>query len=354
MRIPDRLQPLLDVGVINAVLRPLMSGKEAAVYLVDTDDGLAVAKVYKEASQRSFKHRADYTEGRKVRNSRSQRAMAKRSKFGREQVEAAWRAAEVDAIHRCHDAGVRVPTPLAFVDGVLVMELIVGEDGAPAPRLVDVTLDQDEAEQVFETLLRDMIRMLLAGVVHGDLSDFNVLMGPDGPVIIDLPQATDPAFNNNARKLFVRDVRNVSSFLARFSSRLKKVRYGEEVWALYEKNQLRVDSKLTGRAPKDTRKAQVNSLLAEMEELEREADRRREAAGIKRKKKFERPAVTAPPPAPLPPSDSKKKRRRKRKNKGSDGAGPPAQAPRSAPRDPAPRPADPLDDLDAFLVIEDD
>lgn len=351
MHVPDRLAPLIELGVITEVLRPLMSGKEAAVYLVDTPDGVRVAKVYKEATQRSFKHRADYTEGRKVRNSRTQRAMAKRSKYGAEQVEAAWQRAEVDAIYRCREAGVRVPEPFAFVDGVLVMELVADDEGEPAPRLVDVELDPRDAQDLFETLLRDMIRMLLAGVVHGDLSDFNILLASDGPVIIDLPQATDPAFNNNARKLFVRDVDNVTRFLARYAPHLEETRYGLEVWDLYERNLLAEDTPLTGRAPKrkKTKASATSALLEEIEFLEREARERREKAGIVRKAKFEPPKPTSPPPKPLDAAPSKRKRRRKKRRGDGDGS-PPQGAP---PKAPTPPPL-PMDDLDAFLLVDDD
>jgi RIO kinase 1 len=300
MRTPERLVPLIDQGVIEEVVRPLMSGKEAAVYLVVADGKLCVAKVYKEAEHRSFKNRADYIEGRTHKNTRSQRAMQKRSKFGREEIEAAWRSAEVDAIYRLRDAGVRVPEPYAYVDGVLVMELIAGPDGEPAPRLVDLTLTPEEAHALFHQVLREVVRMLCAGLVHGDLSDFNVLLGVDGPVVIDFPQAIDPAANLSARKLLVRDVRNLTSFLARHAPDLKSTKYGEEMWALYERNELHPDTKLTGKFKGDDRKADTRSLLDEIEEIEREARKRREALGLPPMRPARQPTLpSGPPPKPV-------------------------------------------------------
>ncbi len=280
MRVPSRLEPLVDQGVIDEVLRPLMSGKEAEVFLVLAGGEQRVAKIYKEAENRSFKQRAEYTEGRRTRNSRGERAMASRSAFGREQEEEAWRTAEVDAIYRLREAGVRVPEPYDFVDGVLVMELISTEDGEPAPRLVDMTFTPAEAKAVFNTLLREVVKMLCAGLVHGDLSDFNVLIGPEGPVIIDFPQAVDPARNNNARKLLVRDVRNLQSFLARYAPDLKQMKYGEEMWALYENNALMPDTVLTGRFKGSDRKADTRSVLDEIADSIREERARREALGL--------------------------------------------------------------------------
>jgi RIO kinase 1 len=293
MASPDRLLPLIDLGAIDEVLRPLMSGKEADVFLVIARGRQAVAKVYKEASQRSFKHRADYTEGRKTRNTRTQRAIEKKSKFGREQLEAAWRNTEVDVIYRLRAAGVTVPEPYEFVDGVLVMELVADSDGRPAPRLIDTPLDEALARKLFKRLSREIIRMLLAGVVHGDLSDFNILLGHDGPVIIDFPQAVDPAFNQSAKRLFVRDVDNLTRFLARGAPELRDTHYGAEIWHLYESGTLTEDSPLTGKAPKSKGKASPDALLREFAALEAESRARREQAGVPRKTKFERPTITA-------------------------------------------------------------
>jgi len=270
----------MEMGVVDEVIRPLMSGKEAEVFLVRKGEHERVAKIYKEASRRSFKHRAEYTEGRKVRNTRQARAMAKNSRFGREQTEAAWRSAEVDAIYKLQAADVRVPQPFDYVEGVLVMELVRGEDGGPAPRLVDVELEPKEAEEMFHVLIREVVKMLCAGIVHGDLSDFNVLLGPDGPVIIDFPQAVDPASNNNARKLLIRDVRNLTSFFGRYTRKLRGTRYGDEMWALYEGNRLTPETKLTGRYKGSSHKADTQSLLDEIAAIERDVRKRREALGL--------------------------------------------------------------------------
>ena len=275
MKIPARLEPLLDVGIIDDVIRPLMSGKEAAVYLVAARGEVRVAKVYKDAQKRSFKHRSDYTEGRKVRNSRRQRAMEKRSKYGREETEAAWRTSEVDAIRRLRAADVLVPEPFEFYEGVLIMELIEGEPGLPAPRLVDVSLTAKDARSLHRILLIEIVKMLCAGVVHGDLSDFNVLLRPDGPVIIDFPQAVDPSFNNNAKKLFIRDVDNISSFLARFAPELGRKRYGKEIWQLYERGELDPEVELTGAFQESTRSANVGAILDEIDAARDEALRKR-------------------------------------------------------------------------------
>ncbi|MCO4747013.1 MAG: phosphotransferase [Proteobacteria bacterium] len=256
-----------------------MSGKEAQVFLVEVDGDLRVAKIYKSAENRSFKHRAVYTEGRRVRNSRQQRAMAKRSRYGRAEEEQAWKNAEVDAIYRLRDAGVRVPEPFAFVDGVLVMELIADEWGEPAPRLIDVQLSAEEATDLFQTLLREVVKMLCAGLVHGDLSDFNVLLTADGPVIIDFPQAVDATANNSAQRLLIRDVRNLQSFLARFVPDLRRMEYGQEMWELFEAGKLLPDTKLTGKARKRG-KANTEAILMEIQAAVRDERSRREALGL--------------------------------------------------------------------------
>lgn len=345
MRVPERLLPLMDQGVIDDVIRPLMAGKEAQIFLVEAKGEMRVAKVYKEADHRSFKHRSDYMEGRKVRNTRQQRAMAKRSKHGRRELEAAWRTAEVDAIYRLRAAGVRVPEPFEFVDGVLVMELVQGEDGLPAPRLADLSFPPAEAEALFHDLVREVVKMLCAGVVHGDLSDFNVLMGTHGPVIIDFPQWVDPAHNRNARKLLIRDVDNLQSFLGRWAQRLRNRRYGKEMWDLFEHNELRPHTELSGNFTPRPKQDDTYALLREIEELERESRARREALGLP-VRPARQPVVVDPPKRRAPPPKAersapegeapKKKRRRRRKKK------PGATE--------APAPRDALDDL---LVFED-
>ena len=279
MRIPDSLATLVDYGIIQEVIRPLMSGKEAQVYLVISEGEVRVAKVYKEAQARTFKHRAEYTEGRRTRNTRDLRAMAKRTRHGRAQDEAAWRSTEVDMIHRLSDAGVRVPQLHQFIDGVLVMELIKDADGNPAPRLGDLSFGPERALEIYDDLIGQAVRMLCAGVVHGDLSDFNVLMGAKGPALIDFPQSVDPASNQNARRLLLRDVDNLHRFLTRFAPEASPPPYAQEMWELYQGNRLRPETKLRGRyrvAPGKTDTSEVLALIGEAREEERE---RREARG---------------------------------------------------------------------------
>ena len=281
MRIPESLAPLFDYGILEDVVRPLMSGKEAQVYLVVSGGRYCVAKVYKEAQNRTFKHRAEYTEGRKVRNSRDQRAILKRSKHGRAQDEAAWRSTEVDMIHRLHAAGVRVPVPLAFVDGVLVMELITDADGNPAPRLADLVFDADGARRMYERLLREVVRMLCAGVVHGDLSDFNVLIGADGPVVIDFPQSVDTAHNSNARRLLLRDVDNLHRFLSQFAPHARRLPYAEEMWELFQQNAITPDTRLTGRYRPSERRANTHAVLELIQDANHDERKRRESLGLR-------------------------------------------------------------------------
>jgi RIO kinase 1 len=329
MRVPDRLEPLLDLGIIDEVLRPLMSGKEAEVYLVSSEGVDCVAKVYKNALFRSFQHRAEYIEGRRVRSSRGQRAMDKKSRHGRHETEEAWRSAEADAIYLLHAAGVRVPEPLAFIEGVLVMELIVDETGAPAPRLVDLRFDAEEATEVFHIVLREVVKMLCSGIVHADLSDFNVLMGVDGPVLIDFPQVVDPARNLNARKLLLRDIKNLTSFLGRSAPELRKTRYGPEMWDLYERNQLQPDTELTGRHTSRQKKADVYGMLEEILEMEKENRERREALGLPPPRPARRPFVREEP-AEEESRPSKPRRKRKARGKSDGGKGAPAPAPKPA------------------------
>ncbi len=281
MRFPDSLAALAEDGIIQEVLRPLMSGKEAQIYLVRSGGEARVAKIYKEAQNRSFKHRTEYTEGRKVRNSRDQRAISKRTRHGRAQDEVAWRSTEVDMIYRLQAAGVRVPVPYHFVDGVLVMELVTDAAGNPAPRLGDVRFSPDEARRIYDRVLREVVRMLCAGVVHGDLSDFNVLLGTDGPVVIDFPQAIDAAGNQGARKLLLRDVDNLHRFLLRNDPSAQRLPFAEEIWDLYERNLLTPDTRLTGTylaASKQADTALVVNLIAD---ANRDEQRRRQALGLK-------------------------------------------------------------------------
>jgi RIO kinase 1 len=246
MKTPPGLQPLIDDGVIDEVLRSLKSGKEATVYLVRSGPHTRCAKVYRDMAQRSFQKRALYQEGRSVRGSRQARAMARSTGFGRREQETAWKNAEVDALYQLVAAGVRVPKPLGYFDGVLVMELVTDADGNPAPRLGEVELSPETAREYHGVLIRDVVRMLCLGLIHGDLSEFNVLVAPDGPVIIDLPQAVNAAGNNAALALLERDVNNLRASLGRFAPELLATEFAREMWSLFEQGELRPDSALTG------------------------------------------------------------------------------------------------------------
>ncbi|MCK9513308.1 MAG: serine protein kinase RIO [Pigmentiphaga sp.] len=270
MKIPSRIQPLVTDGLVDAVIRQLMSGKEATVYVVRCGDVVRCAKVYKEANKRGFHKAVDYTEGRKTRNSRQARAMAKGSRYGRQEQEAAWQHAEVDALRVLANAGVRVPTPYDFHEGVLLMELVTDEAGEPAPRLNDLALSEEEANRFHADLIRQVVRMLCAGIVHGDLSEYNVLVDSDGPVIIDLPQAVDAAANNNARRMLERDVANLATYFGQFSPSLLSTDYGREIWSLYESGQLRPDSTLTGIVKAEHRPADVDEVMEIIEMARRE------------------------------------------------------------------------------------
>ncbi len=275
MKIPKRLQPLVDDGLVDEVISQLMSGKEAAVYIVRCGTEIRCAKVYKEANKRSFKQAVLYQEGRKVRNSRRARAMENGSKFGRNEQEQTWQTAEVDALYRLSRAGVRVPQPYGCIDGVLLMELITDAEGNVAPRLNDVTLSTEQAERDHATVMRYVTRMLCAGLVHGDLSEFNVLVDEAGPVIIDLPQAVDAAANNNARSMLERDVNNITGYYALHAPELEHTQYAKEIWALYEDGELHPEIELTGRFEESALAADVDEVLqvieaARYEEQERQ------------------------------------------------------------------------------------
>jgi RIO kinase 1 len=267
--------PLCDDGLIDSVVRQLMSGKEAMVFVVRQGDETRCAKVYKEADKRSFRQAVDYTENRKTKNTRAARAIAKGTRFGRKAQEDAWQNAEVDALYRLAAAGVRVPTPYLFHEGVLLMELVTGADGDAAPRLADLEFTPEEARSLHERLIREVVRMLCAGVVHGDLSEYNILVGGDGPVIIDLPQAVDAAGNNHAPKILERDVANLRGCFGRYAPELLATRYGEEIWALYEAGKLLPDTPLTGRFERAEKAVDLESVMQEIDDARFEEAARR-------------------------------------------------------------------------------
>ncbi len=264
MKIPKRIQPLIDDGIIDAVISRLMSGKEADVFVVRCGSEIRCAKVYKEAMKRSFKQAVTYQEGRKVRNTRRNRAMDKGSKYGRKQTEEIWQNAEVDALYKLAGAGVRVPTPYGCIDGVLLMELICDAEGDVAPRLGDVTMSAEQAIEDHGLVMIYVVRMLCAGVVHGDLSEFNVLVDEQGPVIIDLPQAVNAAANNQAESMLSRDVNNMTNYYGQFAPELLDTRYAKEIWELYEAGELHPDIELTGEFHEDEQSADVDAVLTEI------------------------------------------------------------------------------------------
>lgn len=281
MKVPRRLRPLHEEGLIDGVVRQLMSGKEATVFVVRCGDETRCAKIYKEPERRSFRQAVDYTENRKTKNTRQARAMAKGTRFGRKAQEDAWQSAEVDALFRLAAAGVRVPKPYVFRDGVLLMELVTDEHGEAAPRLNDLVLTPDEARTHHEQLIREVVRMLCAGVVHGDLSEYNILIDKDGPVIIDLPQAVDAAGNNHAPSIFERDVVNLRNYFGRYVPELLATNYGKEIWTLYEGGALRPDTPLTGRFERIEKAVDLDSVMQEIDDARfEEAARRLRLQGV--------------------------------------------------------------------------
>jgi len=271
MKTPNGLQALIDDGVIDRVLRPLKSGKEASVYVVHGGGEVRCAKVYKDMAQRSFQQRTLYQEGRKVRGSREARAIGKATRYGRKQQEVAWKNAEVDALYQLRDAGVRVPEPFGYFHGVLVMELVTDAAGHSAPRLGEVELSAQQARDFHRFLVREVVKMLCAGLIHGDLSEYNVLVADEGPVIIDFPQVVSAAGNNASRRLLLRDVNALTARLGRFAPELLDTWYGEEMWALYEAGALQTDTVLTGKFVPDTSRVDVESVRHAIEDARQEA-----------------------------------------------------------------------------------
>jgi RIO kinase 1 len=274
MKTPPGLQPLIEDGVIDEVVRALKSGKEATVYLVRAGTHTRCAKVYRDAVHRSFKNRAQYQEGRKIRGSRHARAIAKGSRFGRREQESVWKNVEVDALYKLAAAGVRVPQPVGYFNDVLIMELVTDEAGYPAPRLGEVELSAETAREYHDALMQDVVRMLCIGLIHGDLSEFNVLVDTRGPVIIDLPQVANASGNNGAFEMLQRDVNNLRGTLGRFAPELLTTEYAREIWALYEKGDLHPQSKLTGMFTRDESETNPAEVMMVIEDAREEAIRR--------------------------------------------------------------------------------
>lgn len=285
MLIPDRLRTMIEDGFITRILRPLKSGKEAEVFIVEAEGGICAAKVYKEAHRRNFRQRQDYVEGRRSGDSRQDRAMAKGSRFGQAKSEAAWQTAESDTMRRLNAAGSRIPRLRQLGDGVLLMDLVLGADGQPAPQLATQRFDRDKAMRWHRGLVGEIARMLCAGVVHGDLSEYNILHAADGPVIIDFPQATDAARNSNAKRLLLRDVANLTRFFSRFAPELRRSEYGQEMWLLHEQGALKPDSDLTGRFAAARGAADAAIVLREIEAAKRDAAKREEIRALREARK---------------------------------------------------------------------
>lgn len=288
MKTPKRIQPLVEEGLVDAVIRQLMSGKEATVYVVRCGEDIRCAKVYKEANQRSFRQAASYQEGRKVRNSRQARAMEKGTRYGRKMQEEVWQNAEVDALYRLAAAGVRVPTPHICFEGVLLMDLVTDAAGHVAPRLNDVELTEELALQYHAQLLHQVVLMLCAGIIHGDLSEYNILVDAEGPVIIDLPQAIDAAGNTEAGAMLERDVANLATYFSRFAPQLAATQYGKEIWKLYGAGLLSPETVLTGHVAVDTRPADVGAVMREIELARKEEEER-----LRRQQEMHEPVLGA-------------------------------------------------------------
>ena len=275
MKTPKRIEPLIEDGFIDEVIRQLMSGKEASVYVVRCGEAIRCAKVYKEANKRSFRQSTDYTEGRKVKNSRRARAMEKGTRYGRKAQEESWQSAEVDALYQLAAAGVRVPKPYYFYEGVLLMDLVTDSNGNAAPRLSELVLTAELSREYHRILITQVVRMLCAGIIHGDLSEYNVLVDSSGPVIIDLPQAINAAANNQACKMLLRDVENLATYFGEFAPELLTTNYGMEIWLLYQSGQLNPESVLTGHFEYIEKTIDLQSVLREINETLKEEEARK-------------------------------------------------------------------------------
>ena len=276
MKIPKRILPLVDDGLVDEVIRPLMSGKEADVFVVRCGSHIRCAKIYKEPEKRGFKQAVLYQEGRKVRNSRRARAMEKGSRFGRKEQEHSWQNTEVDALYKLASAGVRVPKPYGCFDGVLLMELITDIDGLEAPRLNDVSMSPEQAIEDHSIVIQHIVKMLCVGLIHGDLSEFNILVDEAGPVIIDLPQVIDAAANNSAKMFLQRDVNRITDYYSEIAPELRQSRYADEIWALYETGDLLPDVELTGNFEESNEIVDVDTVMQEIEIVMLEEQERRE------------------------------------------------------------------------------
>jgi RIO kinase 1 len=287
MKTPKRIAPLVEDGLVDEVIRQLMSGKEATVYVVRCGNEIRCAKVYKEANKRSFRQSVDYTEGRKVKNSRRARAMEKGTSYGRKAQEEAWQSAEVDALYRLAAAGVRVPKPYNFHEGVLLMELVTDSEGNAAPRLNDLALSPEVAREYHRILITQVVRMLCAGIIHGDLSEYNVLVDGAGPVIIDLPQAINAAANNHASQMLLRDVQNLAAYFGQFAPELLTTDYGNEIWSLYQSSKLSPETVLTGRFERVEKEVDLKSVMREINDTLKDEEARQLAIALRASRKLE-------------------------------------------------------------------
>lgn len=261
MKTPKRLEPLVVEGLIDSVICQLKSGKEAVVYMVRCGEHIRCAKVYKETNKRNFHQSSSYTDGRNVKNSRRVKAMEKNSRYGRNAQEEAWQSTEIDMLCHLGSAGVRVPKFYNFFTGVLLMELITDTKGGVAPRLCDITLTKKQALRYHRHLIKQIVQMLCAGIIHGDLSQYNVLVDKQGPVIIDLPQAVNAAGNIQARSMIKRDIDNLTNYFSRFAPKLADTDFATEIWSLYQSGQLNDTTNLTGQITQHEKPANVNEVL---------------------------------------------------------------------------------------------